>query len=163
MTMLWMEMKIKTHLDKHVAKTHTDTPGKIGKWLTGWLNRLERQSKPCPESLLSWVLSFLTPIDNFCHHVKTPAARGSAVFHSMENRWRGRAEMAAWKKKRGEKKRLTHWGSHWDPAEHGTHSPDESDRGSVCLSLCVFISGELCLCMYLSKLFACSGVCDEAN
>ncbi len=29
--------------------------------------------------------------------------------------------------------------------------------------VCVCVSGELCLCVYLSKLFACSGVCDEAN
>lgn len=81
---------------------------------------------------------FFTPIDNFCHHVKTPAARGSAVFHSMDNRWQGRTEMAAWKKSR-KKKRLTHWDSHWDPAEHSTQSPNESDRGSVCLSVCIYV------------------------
>lgn len=34
---------------------------------------------------------------------------------------------------------------------------------TVCVWVCVFMSGELCLSMYLSKLFACSGVCDEAK
>lgn len=32
-----------------------------------------------------------------------PVARGCAVIHSMENRWQGRAEMTAWKK-RGKRK-----------------------------------------------------------
>lgn len=84
-----------------------------------------------------------------------PAARGSAVFHSMGNRWQGRAEMATWKKRR-EKRRLTHWESHWDPAEQHTESQ------WLCVGVCV-CGGELCLFVYLSKLFAGSGVHDEAK
>lgn len=42
-------------------------------------------------------------------------------------------------KEKKKKKRLTHWDSHWDPAEHSTQSPDENDRGSVCLSVCICV------------------------
>lgn len=93
----------------------------------------------CPQLFFPFFKN--STIDNFCHHVKTPAARGSAMFHSMENRWQGRdAKMDAWKekkKKRWGKKTLTHWDSHWDPARYSTHSPNERNRRSMCLCLCI--------------------------
>lgn len=110
---------------------------KTGKLLIGWLN--------CPQNSLSHVLNhccpvffFPTPIDNFCHHVKTPAARGSAVFHSMENRWRGRAEMAAWKKRRD-----SHTETHTEIRQNTAHRvPMRAIWGSVCVCLSV------CICVW---------------
>lgn len=118
----------------------------------------------CPQVFF---FSFLqnSTIDNFCHHVKTPAARGSAMFHSMENRWQGRdAEMDAWKKKKkDEEKRHSHTETHTEIQQDTAHTVPMRGIGGVCVYACVLMSGELGLCVYLSKQFTCSGVCYEAN
>lgn len=105
---------------------------------------------PSPLKLqrLSWnisVLIFLFFFDNLSHHVITPGARDSAVFHSMRNRWWGRAGMDAPKERKTFTLRLTHW----DPADPGTQSPSHRDcNGFLCLYT------KLHLCMYVSKLLA---------
>lgn len=100
--------------------------------------------KPPDSCLYRMIFKFylLIPIE-IC--AKMPVARGCAVIHSMENRWQGRAEMTAWKK-RGKRKRDgdSRAETHWDPAERSTYSPSKSRTGE-CTSQCVFVSVEMCL------------------
>lgn len=88
------------------------------------------------------------------------------MFHSMENRWQGRdAEMDAWKKKKkkDEEKRHSHTETHTEIQQDTAHTFPMRGIGGVCVYACVLMSGELGLCVYLSKQFTCSGVCYEAN
>lgn len=92
----------------------------------------------CPQLFFPFFKN--STIDNFCHHVKTPAARGSAMFHSMENRWQGRdAEMDAWKeKKKDEEKRHSHTETHTEIQQDTAHTVPMRGIGGVCV---------LCLCI----------------
>lgn len=67
------------------------------------------------------------------------------------------------KKKKKKKKRDSHTETHTEIRQNTAHRVPVREMRRECVSECVFMSGELCLCVYLSKLCACSGVCDEAN
>lgn len=67
------------------------------------------------------------------------------------------------KKKKDEEKRHSHTETHTEIQQDTPHTVPMRGIGGVCVYACVLMSGELGLCVYLSKQFTCSGVCYEAN
>lgn len=118
------------------VQTHQNLQYKIGKLLIGCLNSPSHMLDHFfPECFFFYYSNwqFLPSCEKACSRREHRVPQhGEQMARLSRN---GRLEK---KKKKKKEERLTHWDSHWDPAEHSTQSPSGRDGEKVCVE-CVYL------------------------